>query len=113
MIRPTEPAGEPLFAASRGAGVLILDEPTANLDVRGEAELYESFLQITRGLTTVVVSHRFSTVRQADRIAVIDGGRLVELGTHSDLLAQQGRYARMFTLQAARFADGAPAGAAP
>jgi ATP-binding cassette subfamily B protein len=92
---------------------LILDEPTANLDVRAEAALYERFLDITQGLTTIVISHRFSTVRRADRIVVLDGGRVVEDGTHDALLAAGGRYAYMFSLQAQRFAagsDGEPAG---
>jgi ABC-type multidrug transport system fused ATPase/permease subunit len=98
-----------LFAAGKpggaGARVLILDEPTANLDVRAEAALYQRFLDITHGLTTIVISHRFSTVRRADRIVVLEGGRLVEDGTHEALLAAGGRYASMFTLQASRFAD--------
>lgn len=92
-----------LFAVDHGAGVLILDEPTASLDVRAEAELYDRFLEITRGLTTVVISHRFSTVRRADRIVVIEHGQIVEDGNHEQLLAADGRYAHMFRLQAARF----------
>ena len=96
-----------LFAVEAGATVLALDEPTANLDVRAEAELFERFLEITSGpscpLTTLLVSHRFSTVRRADRICVLEHGRVVELGTHDALLAEGGRYARMFGLQAARF----------
>ncbi|HEY7293905.1 MAG TPA: ATP-binding cassette domain-containing protein, partial [Dehalococcoidia bacterium] len=95
-----------LFAVSGGAHVLILDEPTANLDVRAEAALYERFLDITQGLTTILISHRFSTVRRADRIVVLEGGRIVEDGTHDELLATGGRYAHMFTLQAQRFVDG-------
>ena len=94
-----------LFAVQGGARVLILDEPTANLDVRAEAALYERFLDITHGLTTIVISHRFSTVRRADRIVVLEGGRVVEEGSHAELLALGQRYARMFTLQAQRFAD--------
>ncbi|MDG4830672.1 ATP-binding cassette domain-containing protein [Solwaraspora sp. WMMD1047] len=93
------------FAVEAGARVLILDEPTAALDVRAEAELYERFLELTAGLTTILVSHRFSTVRRADRIIVLDRGTVVEDGTHSDLLALDGRYATMFRLQAARFVD--------
>lgn len=93
--------------AAAGARVLILDEPTANLDVRAEAALYERFLDLTRGLTTIVISHRFSTVRRADRICVVEGGRAVELGTHEELLAATGRYAAMFRLQADRFDNGA------
>ena len=93
-----------LAAIDAGAGVLVLDEPTAALDVRAEAELFDNFLTVTRGLTTILVSHRLSSVRHADRIVVLDGGRIVEDGTHADLLASGGGYARMFTLQAERFA---------
>jgi ATP-binding cassette, subfamily B, bacterial len=100
-----------LYAAARGARVLVLDEPTAQLDVRAEAAFYGRFLELTAGLTTVVISHRFATVRQADRIAVLDGGRITELGSHDELLAAGGSYAEMFTLQAEAFtgkkADGA------
>jgi ATP-binding cassette subfamily B protein len=94
-----------LVALDAGAQVLVLDEPTAHLDVRAEAELYEQFLHLTRGRTTVLVSHRFSTVRRADRIVVLDAGRVVEQGTHRELVAAGGRYATMFALQASRFAD--------
>jgi ATP-binding cassette subfamily B protein len=96
-----------------GAGVLVLDEPTASLDVRGEAEVYERFLALTRGVTTIVISHRFSTVRRADRIIVLEGGRVVEDGTHDRLMRAAGRYATMYTLQASRFGDerGGPADA--
>jgi ATP-binding cassette subfamily B protein len=92
-----------LFAIRSGAGVLILDEPTAALDVRGEAEVYERFLELTRGATTIVISHRFSTVRRADRIVVVERGRVIEDGTHDQLLAASGRYAEMYWLQAKRF----------
>jgi ATP-binding cassette subfamily B protein len=94
-----------LFAVEAGAGVLVLDEPTASLDVRGEAEIYERFLELTRGVTTIVISHRFSTVRRADRIVVLDEGEVVEDGTHEQLVRQGGRYATMYALQAARFDD--------
>ena len=92
-----------LYAVERGATVLVLDEPTAHLDVRAEAAFYDRFLRITHGVTSVVISHRFSTVRRADRIAVLDGGRITELGDHESLLALDGEYAKMFTAQAARF----------
>src|SRR6266850_1108722 len=95
-----------MFALECGAGVLLLDEPTANLDVRAEAALYDRFLDLTAGLTTIVVSHRFSTVRRADRIVVLEGGRIVESGSHDQLIALDGRYARMFDLQARYYADG-------
>jgi ATP-binding cassette subfamily B protein len=95
-----------LFAVRAGAGVLILDEPTASLDVRGEAQVYARFLDLTRGVTTIVVSHRFSTVRRADRIVVVEHGRVVEDGTHTQLMARGGRYAAMYTLQAEKFATG-------
>jgi ATP-binding cassette subfamily B protein len=86
--------------------LLLLDEPTAQLDVRGEAEIFERVLAAARHCTTVLISHRFSTVRLADRICVIEAGRVVELGTHDELMALGGRYRSMFDLQASRFADG-------
>jgi ATP-binding cassette, subfamily B, bacterial len=101
-----------LFAIRHGARVLVLDEPTAWLDVRAEAAFFDRFLEITAGATTIVISHRFSTVRRAERICVLDGGRIVEQGTHETLLASGGRYAEMFLAQAARFAESA-AEAAP
>ena len=86
-----------------GAGLVLLDEPTAQLDVRGEAEIFERVLAATRRVTTILISHRFSTVRQADRICVLESGRVVELGSHDELMAVGGRYRTMFEMQASRF----------
>ncbi|HCT80036.1 MAG TPA: ABC transporter ATP-binding protein [Micromonosporaceae bacterium] len=97
-----------LCAVKQGAGVVLLDEPTAQLDVRGEAEIFERVLAETRHCTTILISHRFSTVRQADRICVLEEGRVIELGTHDELIALGGRYRTMFDLQAERFAAGLP-----
>ena len=99
-----------LCAVELGAGVVLLDEPTAQLDVRGEAEIFERVLAATRHCTTILISHRFSTVRQADRICVLEHGRVVELGTHDELMAARGRYCTMFELQAERFAGEAEEG---
>ncbi|HEX4906565.1 MAG TPA: ABC transporter ATP-binding protein [Acidimicrobiales bacterium] len=96
-----------VHAVRAGAGVVILDEPTAQLDVRGEAEIFEKLLDATSGCTTVLISHRFSTVRRADLICVLEEGRVIELGSHDELLGRGGRYATMFQLQAARFEAGA------
>ncbi|HJT88270.1 MAG TPA: ABC transporter ATP-binding protein [Bryobacteraceae bacterium] len=95
-----------LCAVKLGAGVVLLDEPTAQLDVRGEAEIFERILEATRHATTILISHRFSTVRHADRICVLEHGRVVELGTHDELMAAGGRYRHMFDLQASRFGGG-------
>jgi ABC-type multidrug transport system fused ATPase/permease subunit len=92
-----------LSAVRLGAGVVLLDEPTAQLDVRGEAEIFDRLLAATRHCTTILISHRFSTVRHADRIAVLERGRVIELGTHDELMRLGGRYRTMFDLQAQRF----------
>jgi ABC-type multidrug transport system fused ATPase/permease subunit len=92
-----------LCAVQLGAGVVLLDEPTAQLDVRGEAEIFDRVLAATRHCTTILISHRFSTVRHADRICVLEHGRVIELGTHDELIAKGGRYRTMFDLQAQRF----------
>jgi len=97
-----------MAAVRLGAGLVLLDEPTAQLDVRGEAEIFERVLAATRSCTTILVSHRFSTVRHADRIAVLEDGAVVELGGHDELMALRGRYWTMFTLQAQRFESGTP-----
>jgi ABC-type multidrug transport system fused ATPase/permease subunit len=92
-----------MCAVGLGASVVLLDEPTAQLDVRGEAEIFDRILEATRHCTTILISHRFSTVRHADRICVLEHGRVVELGTHDELIALGGRYRTMFDLQAERF----------
>jgi ABC-type multidrug transport system fused ATPase/permease subunit len=92
-----------LCAIQLGAGVVLLDEPTAQLDVRGEAEIFDRVLAASRHCTTILISHRFSTVRHADRICVLEHGKVVELGTHGELMAKGGRYRAMFELQAQRF----------
>jgi len=97
-----------LSAVRLGAGLVLLDEPTAQLDVRGEAEIFERILAATKGRTTILISHRFSTVRHADLIAVVENGAVIELGSHAELMALGGRYQTMFSLQAQRFAAGTP-----
>lgn len=87
-------------AYMRSAQVLILDEPTASLDARAEYEVFRRFSELVRGRMAVIISHRFSTVRMADRILVLNSGRIVESGTHEELLATKGLYADLFSLQA-------------
>ena len=87
-------------AYMRDAQLLILDEPTAALDARAEYEVFQRFADLTRGKTAVLISHRFSTVRMADRILVLDKGQLLEIGSHEELLQKDGRYAELFHLQA-------------
>ena len=87
-------------AYMRDAQVLILDEPTAALDARSEYEVFQHFAELTQDCTTVLVSHRFSTVRIAQRILVLDDGQIREQGTHEQLLELGGRYAEFFNLQA-------------
>lgn len=90
----------------RDAPILVLDEPTAALDPLAEQELFERLRSLAAGRTVVLISHRFSTVRSADRILVLDAGRLIEQGTHEDLMALGGHYAEMFSVQAAPYTGG-------
>ena len=90
-------------AYMREAQLLILDEPTAALDARAEYEVFQRFKELTQGKTAVLISHRFSTVRMADRILVVENGRVQEIGSHEELLAKDGRYAELFALQAAGY----------
>jgi ATP-binding cassette subfamily B protein len=90
-------------AYMREAQLLILDEPTSALDARAEYEVFQRFADLTRGKTALLISHRFSTVRMADRILVLDKGRLTEIGSHEELLELGGRYAELFHLQAAGY----------
>ena len=94
-----------LFALENGASILVLDEPTAALDVRAEAAFFDKFVDVTRGATAVLISHRFSSVRHADHIVVLAGGKVIEQGSHDELLEADGRYAELFRLQAERFSD--------
>jgi ATP-binding cassette subfamily B protein len=87
----------------RDAPLLVLDEPTAALDARAEYEVFQRFGDLTAGKMAVLISHRFSTVRMADRILVLDGGRIIEDGSHEDLLTLGGRYSELFNLQAAGY----------
>lgn len=102
-----------LFRLRHGGGVLVLDEPTASLDVRAEARFFDEFVRITRDRTTILISHRFSTVRHADHIVVLDGGGVLEQGGYRELLRRKGRFAELYRLQASRFTDDeeGPAGA--
>jgi ATP-binding cassette, subfamily B, bacterial len=90
-------------AFMREAQILILDEPSAALDAKAEYELFTRLRELAHGRTAIFISHRFSTVRQADRILVFEQGSLIESGTHEELLALGGRYAELFNLQAASY----------
>jgi ABC-type multidrug transport system fused ATPase/permease subunit len=94
-----------LYAVQTGSRLLVLDEPTANLDVRAEAALFDAFLDWTTGATSVLISHRFSTVRRADRIVVLSDGVIVEDGSHDALVDAGGPYAEMFRAQARQFVE--------
>jgi ATP-binding cassette subfamily B protein len=85
------------------ADILVLDEPTAAMDAAAEAKVFEHFRKLTRTRIAILISHRFSTVRMADQIVVIQNGRIVERGSHENLMALDGHYARLFLLQAAGY----------
>ena len=87
----------------RDAQLLILDEPTAALDARSEAQVFARFAELTMGRTALFISHRFSTVRMADRIVVLENGTIAEEGSHEELSALDGRYAELFEMQAASY----------
>ena len=87
-------------AFMREAEVLVLDEPTSALDAEREYEIFQRFRELTAGRIALLISHRFSTVRMADRIAVLEDGQVTELGTHRELLDRDGTYARLFNMQA-------------
>ncbi|MFC8848850.1 ATP-binding cassette domain-containing protein [Micromonospora sp. NPDC057141] len=100
------------YAVRMGADLLVLDEPTAHLDVRTEFEVFDRLARSRGRVSVVLISHRLSTVRQADRIVLLDGGRITESGDHDELIARRGRYAELFAIQARRFATD-PAAAPP
>ena len=87
-------------AYMKDAQVMILDEPTSALDAKAESDVFKRFIGLTKGKTSIIISHRFSTVRQADRILVLKDGAVLELGTHEQLMANHGLYADLFQLQA-------------
>jgi ATP-binding cassette subfamily B protein len=87
----------------RDAQLVILDEPTASLDARSEYEVFQRFAELTEGKIALLISHRFSTVRMADRIVVLEDGKIAEQGSHRQLLSQKGQYAAMFELQASSY----------
>jgi ATP-binding cassette subfamily B protein len=94
-----------LRAVAAGARVLILDEPAAALDVESEARMVDTYLELTSGVTSLVISHRFSVVRPVPEICVLEDGRITEIGSHQELMAIGGRYSAMFRLQASRYVD--------
>ncbi|MGB3591076.1 MAG: ABC transporter ATP-binding protein, partial [Nonlabens sp.] len=90
-------------AYMKDADVIVLDEPTSALDAQAEYDVFERFIGLTKGKTSIIISHRFSTVRMADRILVLDDGKVAEIGTHEQLMASPQIYRRLFNLQAAGY----------
>ncbi|GIK56279.1 MAG: hypothetical protein BroJett015_19420 [Chloroflexota bacterium] len=93
----------------RDAGLLILDEPTASLDAEAEYEAYRNFTELMTGQTSILISHRFSTVRMANVIAVLENGQIIEQGSHRELLSLGGAYARLYKIQAEQYISATPA----
>jgi ATP-binding cassette subfamily B protein len=90
-------------AYMKDANVLVLDEPTSALDAKAEYDVFERFINLTKGKTSIIISHRFSTVRMADRIIVIENGQISSIGTHEELMESKGLYSELFQLQAAGY----------
>src|SRR5665648_243377 len=106
LIRPSVGSYSRVSSLTRVVLPAPFTPTTAVLDVRAEVAFFDRFVELTRGVTSLLISHRFSSVRRADRIVVIDGGRVVEQGSHDELMTRDGHYARLFRLQAERFAAG-------
>jgi ATP-binding cassette subfamily B protein len=104
-VRGDKTMGKATRSFMRSAPVVVLDEPTSSIDAEAEAEIFGHLQEIAAGATTLLIAHRFSTVRMADRILVIKHGQIIEDGTHQELLALDGTYAHLFRLQSAGYLD--------
>jgi ABC-type multidrug transport system fused ATPase/permease subunit len=103
MRSGTNTVGDSLAESTGEAQLLILDEPTSALDAQAEYDIYLRFSELTKGKTTFLISHRFSTVKMADVVIVLQNGKIIEQGSHSALIEQGGEYARLYNLQADRY----------